>query len=115
MPEVSLKKSIPLSIIIGLLIQTGGFIWYFSALNSRVGMNEEYRRESKESIEAIKQMLPSIQNHTMELKERKEWMVKREDFETDITRQMIRMTMSVDQFVKSTDELKAEVRHLKSK
>jgi len=36
MSDVKLTRSIPLSIIIGLIMQTGAFIWFLSRLDSRV-------------------------------------------------------------------------------
>lgn len=91
MSEVKLTKSIPLSIIVGLLIQTGGMIWFMAHLDSRVTSNSE------------------------KLEKREEWMEKREDFETDITRQMIRLTMSVEQLTKTTDQLNTSVKTLAGK
>jgi hypothetical protein len=91
MSEVKLTKSIPLSIIVGLLIQTGGMIWFMAHLDSRVSSNAE------------------------KLKERSDWMEKREDFETDITRQMIRLTMSVEQLTKTSDALNRSVKTLAEK
>jgi hypothetical protein len=91
MPDVKLTKSVPLSIIIAGLIQTTGIVWYVSQLDSQVGSN------------------------TADLEERKEWMVRRESFETDITHQMIRLTMTVEQLTSSSQELNESVKKLTDK
>jgi len=88
MSEVKLTKSVPLAIIIGLLVQAGGLIWYMSSLDSRVSANEE------------------------KLSDRKEWMVSREKFEREIATKMTRLTMSIDHLAITTEELKSEVKEL---
>ena len=91
MSEVKLTKSVPLSIILGLLLQAGCLIWYMSRLDGRVSANEN------------------------KLNDRKEWMASREDFEKTIANQMIRLTMSIDHLTESTKELKSEVKELNKK
>jgi hypothetical protein len=88
MSNVRLTSSIPLSIMVGLLIQTGAFIWFLSQLNSRVESN------------------------TTKIKERGEWMVDRERFEKDITSQMIRLTMTAEQLSLSSEKLAVTIEDL---
>ena len=74
--------------MVGLLIQTGAFIWFLSQLNSRVESN------------------------TTKIKERGEWMVDRERFEKDITSQMIRLTMTAEQLSLSSEKLAVTIEDL---
>jgi hypothetical protein len=90
MSEVKLTRSIPLSIILGLIVQTGAFIWFLSRLDSRVEANtEKINRQT------------SLMND-------------REAFEDDITAQMIRLTMTAEQLSKSSERLAATVDKLSS-
>jgi len=88
MSSVKLTRSIPLSIIFGLIAQTGAFIWFLSRLDSRVEANTE------------KINLQTSMMHD------------REEFEQDITAQIIRLTMTAEQLAKSSEKLAGTVDRL---
>ena len=88
MSDVKLTRSIPLSIILGLIVQTGAFIWFLSRLDARVEANTE------------KINLQTSMMHD------------REEFEQDITAQIIRLTMTAEQLAKSSEKLAGTVDRL---
>tara|TARA_R110000772_G_scaffold266171_1_gene388310 strand:- start:33007 stop:33297 length:291 start_codon:yes stop_codon:yes gene_type:complete len=88
MSDVKLTRSVPLSIIVAGLLQTTAIVWFVAQLDSQVVSN------------------------TQSIKERKVWMEKREVFESNITEQMIRLTMTVDQLNKSSEALNESVKKL---
>tara|TARA_R110000796_G_scaffold251769_1_gene383964 strand:- start:25783 stop:26073 length:291 start_codon:yes stop_codon:yes gene_type:complete len=88
MSEVKLTRSVPLSIIVVGALQTVAVIWFIAHLDSQVAANTE------------------------SLADRKLWMEKRETFEIDITRQMIRLSMTVEQLTETSGELNASVKKL---
>jgi hypothetical protein len=90
MTEVKLTKSVPLSIIVVGILQTVAVVWFVAQLDSQVAKNTE------------------------SINDRKDWMEKRESFETDITEQMIRLSMTVEQLTTSSKELNDSVKKLTS-
>jgi predicted component of type VI protein secretion system len=90
MSEVKLTRSVPLSIIVVGVLQTVAVVWFVAHLDSQVAENTE------------------------SLSDRKLWMEKRETFESDITHQMIRLSMTVEQLTTSSKELNDSVKKLTS-
>jgi len=88
MSEVKLTRSVPLSIIVVGILQTIAVVWFVAHLDSQVAANTE------------------------DLSDRKLWMEQRESFESDITRQMIRLSMTVEQLTNSSKELNESVKKL---
>ena len=88
MSEVKTIKSIPLPVLLSGLIYTGGLVWFAAILRADVSSNSET------------------------IEERKEWIVRRELFESDITKQMIRLSVTTEQLVKTSDELNQSVKKL---
>ena len=88
MSEVKLTRSVPLSIIVVGILQTVAVVWFVAHLDSQVAENTE------------------------SLSDRKLWMEKRETFESDITRQMIRLSMTVELLTTSSKELNNSVKKL---
>ena len=88
MSEVKLTRSVPLSIIVVGVLQTVAVVWFVAHLDSQVAANTE------------------------SLSDRKIWMEQRETFESDITHQMIRLSMTVEQLTRSSKELNDSVKKL---
>lgn len=88
MSEVKLTRSVPLSIIVVGILQTVAVVWFVAHLDSQVAENTE------------------------SLSDRKLWMEKRETFESDITHQMIRLSMTVELLTTSSKELNNSVKKL---
>ena len=91
MSDVKLTRSVPLSIIVVGVLQTIAVVWFVAHLDSQVAANTE------------------------DLSERKLWMEQRERFESDITHQMIRLSMTVEQLTNSSKELNESVKKLTDK
>ena len=88
MEEVKLARSIPLSILFAGLVHTGGIVWFAAILRADVSTNSA-------AIEG-----------------RKDWIARRELFESDITKQMIRLSVTTEQLAKTSDELNQSVKKL---
>jgi len=88
MPEAKPAKSIPISAILAGIIHTGGIVWFAAILRA------------------------DVSNNSAVIEGRKEWIVRRELFESDITKQMIRLSVTTEQLVKTSDELNESVKKL---
>lgn len=67
-----LDKRVPIAIIAGLMFQFGGFVWYASKLDSRVGYLEEQvsaRSMVNERLARMEERLESVREDASEMKQ----------------------------------------------
>ena len=73
MADTSINKGLILSLLVGFLIQAGGFIWWMSGLNSEVQRLADIQRVSIPALEAEAKLSGiTIQNNEAAIKELQE-------------------------------------------
>ena len=73
MADTSINKGLILSLLVGFLVQAGGFVWWMSGLNSEVQRLADIQGISIPALEAeVKQSGITIQNNEAAIKELQE-------------------------------------------
>ncbi|WP_374699366.1 hypothetical protein [Wolbachia endosymbiont (group A) of Limnophora tigrina] len=63
------KQKIPIAVIITIVLQTVGFIWWLATLDLRVHIHDKFVEKNQELIEIVHRLEERVKNLTEEVNE----------------------------------------------